>query len=156
MATLHNTVVSGNSANDGGAFYIFGNSVKLRIGENSELSNNSATAAAGGIYAFSAATVVISHSTIRNNSAYLGGGFYLFGNANTTVKSSTIELNTAEYAGGAFYTFMPDTPLLVYNCSVVNNVVLSGSGGKKPFIIKYCFYNLFNFYYIALPNFINP
>jgi len=92
---------SGNSAtNAGGAFFVLACSIELT---NSLISNNTAQDG-GGIAAFGSAaiTIPIINSTLSGNTASRIGGALTFEGSTVTIRNSTIFSNSAPDTGGVF------------------------------------------------------
>ena len=123
LVKLDSSLVSGNSANEGGGLY-FVNSATMTI-NNSTFTGNTATTWGGGIYAFGSSGIwTINNSTLTGNKAGAAGGGGISPGTSTitlTVFSSIIGGNTSSsspdlgsgitVAGGGFNLIGSD-PLL--------------------------------------------
>jgi hypothetical protein len=110
---LNNCIVSGNTAQDGGGIYNYGeNGITSLQVANSVVSGNSASLGAGiyndGSFGQASATMTISNSTLTANSAVTaGGGIYndgsLFGYAGLQLSNTTVSGNLAKNSGGGVF-----------------------------------------------------
>ncbi len=122
--TITDSVISGNSAANGGGLY-FGGGGPLTL-TNVTFSGNSATDNGGGMYSVGGTRVALSNSTITGgNSAVLGGGLYLAGVA--TLTNSTVSGNVATTNGGGLYV-AGGTKTLTNSTISGNSAATSGGG----------------------------
>ncbi|MEH2283289.1 MAG: Calx-beta domain-containing protein [Nostoc sp.] len=115
-ATISNSTVSGNTANNGGGIY---GSSSVTVG-NSTVSGNIANTSGGGLYSSNA---TISNSTVSGNTANNGGGIY--GSSSVTVGNSTVSGNIANTSGGGIYSIITT----LTNSTVSSNTAKSNGGG---------------------------
>jgi len=117
-ATIERSLITGNTANDGGGIY---NRGALSV-TDSTISANDASSRGGGLY--NAGILEINGSTVSSNDSSsdsgLGGGIYSDGAAAvTSVSSSTIAENIADGGGGGFYVLR--SRLILNDVDVVDN-----------------------------------
>ncbi|MBN1977560.1 MAG: CSLREA domain-containing protein [Anaerolineae bacterium] len=131
-ATLNDTTIKDNDAQDGGGLYSSNNGTATTL-DGCTLSGNTAESYGGGICNESGATVMLTNSTISGNGAYeSGGGIYNGPGAAMALTHVTLAYNTADLdddgsgAGGGFYTF---GALTITNTLVAKNIDL---GGQNP------------------------
>jgi len=119
---LHETTVSGNSANQGGGALVqYGASLELI---QSTISGNSSTVGAGGgVFTRSSGEISMANSTVSGNYAKtMGGGFYN-DTAVIDLINSTVASNTATTSGGGMYNTG------VNSIDLLNTVISNSSGG---------------------------
>jgi hypothetical protein len=97
--TITNSTISGNSADEGGGIYTFGDLPATGTDiTNSTISGNTADTLGGGIYGSGVGSTTITNSTISGNSAGGGGGVYNNGFGHTVyARNSIVALNTSSY-----------------------------------------------------------
>jgi hypothetical protein len=115
-ATLSNVIFSGNSGYDGGGG-IYHNNGTLTL-NNVTLSDNSG---GGGGGLFNYATAIVNNSTLRGNSASAGGGIYNLGTA--TLTNNTLSGNSATNQGGGLYNYFE---IKLLNVTLSNNSAATG------------------------------
>jgi hypothetical protein len=129
--TVSDSILSGNSARDGG-----GGGIAVIAGiatiSDSTLSGNSTDGdwGGGGIFFYQNVTATISHCTLSDNSATLGGGIINYGSL--TVSSSTLAGNSATY-GGAIYNVIGTVTISdsILGPATINGVSLPGNSASK-------------------------
>ena len=121
--TVANSILSGNTAQFGGAIYNSGGTLTLM---NSTLISNSALSnAGGGIYNLGG-TVELNNSTLLDNSAQFGGGISTF-QGPVTLNYTTLSGNSATDTGGGIYNF--EGALTISNSTISGNSALDDGGG---------------------------
>ncbi len=125
ITTLSQSTISGNSAgSDGGGIFNDGTITTL---SQSTISGNSAFIAGNGIYNVGTITT-LSQSTISGNSAgYLGGGIFNVGTI-TTLSQSTISDNSATSNGGGIYNAYYGTITTLSLSTISGNSAFRGGG----------------------------
>jgi predicted outer membrane repeat protein len=133
--SITDTTIRDNFAGTGAGLYMDTNNTTMII-TGSQILNNTATHAAGGVYnggTETTSTFTIQNSTITGNTAgtasltttsYYGGGVY--STAALTVLQSTISNNTASGSGGGIYSTAPTT---LTKATLNGNKSLVGNGG---------------------------
>jgi hypothetical protein len=125
--TLNNSIVSANTAADGGGIYSIGT---LTL-NNSVITGNQTTEGpfndGGGIYS-SNGTLTLNNSTVSNNTADSSGGGISGSGSNLTLSDSTVSDNTAvdSFSGGID---IETGSLMLTNSSVSGNAAANGYGG---------------------------
>ncbi len=108
---------SGDNDGDGGAIYLFGNSM-LTV-DRSEFNNNHAEYNGGAIYLYANAGLTLTNNTFTNNSSLYAGGAVRASNIpNVTISGNTFVDNTAN-EGGAIWSSA--TTLVENNTFYSNN-----------------------------------
>src|SRR5262245_32271627 len=127
VATIRNSTVSGNQANEGGGITLNGGTLMV---ENSTLSNNHADASKGGAIAGLAGAVVVRNCTISGNTAERGGGIFVQKGL-LTLENSTISGNSSSYSGGgiAVNEGAGITPVTLANSTIAFNMADSDNTG---------------------------
>ncbi len=120
-ATLINSYVSNNGADDGGGIF---NSGTLSI-YRSTLNNNTATLDEGGALDNYGGTVTLEDVTISGNIALSGSGGGIFSDGTLFISNTTISGNTASINGGALYNASDAT---LQNVTISGNSAASGGG----------------------------
>lgn len=122
--TITSSIVSGNSAANGGGVFNNGGGTLNLI--NSTIRNNSASNVGGGI--FSQFNINVSNSTVSSNTANGGGGGIYLQTGTNTLTNSTISGNsiTGTGAGGGI---LVGTDTVITNCTLSNNSATDGGGG---------------------------
>lgn len=117
--TLTNCIVSDNTAKSGGGIDNEPGG-KLTL-EDSKVTGNDATFAAGGIYS-SAGTATLIHSVVRDNTAEDGGGIFIF-RGTVSLTDSTVSANRAGYSGlgGGIYNANYEGTLTLEHSTVSDN-----------------------------------
>lgn len=139
--TVSNCILSGNSAQSGGAIFNDGFSGTATLAINNGTLNNNSADIGGGIYNkgdSGVATATIINVLVSGNSAGIGGGIVndgrgtlSAGRAELTIDGSTINNNGGEFstAGGIWnYGFSGSAILTIRNSSISENFA-SGVGG---------------------------
>ena len=134
---VQNTVVSGNTAGDGGGgIYLFNNSPTTIV--DSTISGNTAGGAdgeGGALYFFGTAALTIRGTTISGNTAVGttpdGGGVFTSGGTPViTIENSTISGNTAGQTGGGFMRATTTTGTLNIRHSTITGNAANGAAGS--------------------------
>ena len=119
-----NSIISGNSADDGGGIYAYRGTITI---QNSAISGNSAKYyTGGGIYAADSTVNIKENSTISENTADDGGGIYATSSGTVTIQNSTISENTAADNGGGIYA--SGSTVNIQNSTISGNFGYSGGG----------------------------
>jgi hypothetical protein len=138
--TIEDSVISGNTAsgaNDGGGIAVAtGTSLTVR---RTVVSGNTAGDGGGGIYLFSTNPLILEDSTISGNTGggtdCEGGGLYHFGSSPMTIRGTTISGNIAPGAtgqgGGIFSTSgtAPNPVIIIENSTISGNTAGDDGGG---------------------------
>jgi predicted outer membrane repeat protein len=101
--TLHNIVITGGTAHDGGGIYASNNATVYLTGATQVKDNhaNAAFGAGGGIYADNSTVYVQDEAEICNNTAFNGGGIYAFGSSSVYLSgSASVHDNKFAHEGG--------------------------------------------------------
>jgi len=122
--------VTGNSAQDGGGFYIWGGSVEVI---NNEISDNNSDHDGGGI-GISSTNVLLYSNIISGNDGGSGGGVFI-GSGITTLIGNVIVENAAGIGGGVYCK--PEY-LLMENNTICMNTAMSSSYGTGGVSITQC------------------
>ena len=129
--TISDSVITGNTAEDGGGIASEDTGTTLTITGSTISDNNAATGFGGGLFTFDGANTTISDSTFSGNIGGSGGGLQNRGGV-VTVTNSTFSDNTAaNFGGGGVYTDsfianIGDTTLT--NVTIVGNSARNGAG----------------------------
>ena len=129
--TIQNSVLSGNTAGNGGAVYVRYISGPVLI-QHTQITGNTAVNEGGGADFYSASGgVTIDQSTISGNTAGNGGGgIYLeYTNGGAfTLQNSTVSGNSAT-DGGGIYLYGPSDPVVIENSTISGNTATQQGGG---------------------------
>ncbi|NEZ05164.1 hypothetical protein G4Y73_13490 [Wenzhouxiangella sp. XN201] len=136
--TLEQVRIFDNEASDGGGLTFMPESFATLSVIDSNVHDNQANAAGGGILAWNSGggslpAVAIQRSALHGNAALLGGGAYLYGVFLAQVSNSTVSGNIAETSGGGI-SVEAATSLAVNNSTIAFNEAgpgdnNSGNGG---------------------------
>jgi predicted outer membrane repeat protein len=119
--TIHNCVVTGNSAEDGGGMYFYSASVAM---ESCTVYNNSATDDGGGIHAQYSVSNLAASTLSSNFAGDAGGGFFTTG-AGSLTSCIVFDNSAAQYGGGLF---LDDANATISKCTLVGNSSVLGGG----------------------------
>ena len=124
---MTNSIISGNSAGDGGGMGSDLQGTTIATVSDSTISGNSA-GRGGGIFNYPQTLTVIS-STVSGNSASDGGGIWNGGNpGSVTVINSTISGNSATASGGGISNYAQNNGLTLKNSTLSGNSAPAGNG----------------------------
>ena len=133
-ARVSDTVLSGNTAQTGGAIYALNGSLGI---ERSTFTGNKSTGEGSGAIDSYGTAVTISNSVISGNNGVQGGGIRTIKttlpNASLLLQNSTVSGNTATDCCGGILTYLSQTTL-IRNSTISGNKVTAGpSGGMYSF-----------------------
>jgi len=137
--TIFNSVIHENLGDYGGGISIYGENAKLTLNAT-EILENVATTAGGGISCLLSATVIIQNESLlgANASGNMGGGLYTSSECTVSILSADIYANQAIMFGGGIYAddgsvismmgSSTDTVVIATNKTTTENNTPTGGG----------------------------
>jgi hypothetical protein len=136
--TIRDSLISGNTANEGGGIYV-GSALAGVVIQNTQFLSNTATTkfGGGGAFFYGPASLLIEDSTFVSNTASLGhgGGLRLDSTigGGATIRRSTISGNSA-LSGGGIQFYKPAYDTLIEDTTLSGNSASNRGGGLEFYL----------------------